>query len=290
MMDKSIENIMDDVEKDMESMSAESIHTELIKNGQTLCANENLHLYGISKNTDLESIMDDIQNESEMMSNVYIEKELRNSETRVYSEEDLYELGVVERMPRISLKNKVKSTILSIFGTNDRFQGFAVGTISAFSIAIFSWNSHTLMYADSSSAIDALEEEKMALMARIADMEYALENRIIAPNTRVVPSDISPIREAIYEAYGDIPASSIGQESYYLQVGGIKNLQNAKEKMKLLQLIGLDSFIVTRQEIENTKRYHLLRIGPFFDLDSMLGTKKRLKDSSIEYVIVKVTG
>ena len=116
-------------------------------------------------------------------------------------------------------------------------------------------------------------------------------SRIIPPATRVVPGSAQAIngRALAAESYAEIPASSLGQESYFLQAGNFPEPVDAERARAAVLLLGLDAFIVTRQDSTGAIG-HRVRIGPFFDQGRLTEVKKRLRAARIGYEIIRVTG
>lgn len=114
---------------------------------------------------------------------------------------------------------------------------------------------------------------------------------VIPPATRVVPGSVQSIsgRSLAAESYAEIPASSLGQESYYLQAGTFREPGEAERARAAVLLLGLDAFIVTRQDVSGATG-HRVRIGPFFDQSRLTDVKKRLRAARIQYEIIRVTG
>ena len=114
---------------------------------------------------------------------------------------------------------------------------------------------------------------------------------IINPATRAVPASAQNLntQNLAAQTYAEIPASSIGQESYYLQAGSFGNAEDAERRRAAVLLLGLEAFIVQRQNAEGVTG-HRVRIGPFFDHSRLTEAKKRLRRGSVKYDIVRVTG
>ncbi len=115
--------------------------------------------------------------------------------------------------------------------------------------------------------------------------------RIIQPATRVVPGNVQSItgRGLAAESYAEIPASSLGQESYYLQAGNFREPGDAERARATVLLLGLEAFIVSRQD-PNGATGHRVRVGPFFDQNRLVEAKQRLRAANIRYDIIRVTG
>ncbi len=114
---------------------------------------------------------------------------------------------------------------------------------------------------------------------------------VIAPATRVVPGSVQPLddRNLASESYAEIPASSLGQESWYLQAGTFREPGEAERARAAVLLLGLEAFIVTRQDPSGATG-HRVRIGPFFDKGRLTDAKKRLRAGQVPYDIIRVTG
>ena len=91
------------------------------------------------------------------------------------------------------------------------------------------------------------------------------------------------------QTYTEIPASSIGQESYYLQAGSFASVAEAEQRRAAVLLLGLEAFVVERENADGVSG-HRVRIGPFFDQNRLTEAKKRLRRGSVAYDIVRVTG
>lgn len=114
---------------------------------------------------------------------------------------------------------------------------------------------------------------------------------VIPPATRIVPGNVQSIspRNLAAESYAEIPASSLGQESYYLQAGNFPRSSEAEQTRAALLLLGLEAFIVVRKD-SNGSTGHRVRIGPFFDQIKVTNAKKRLQKGGINYKLIRVTG
>ena len=127
--------------------------------------------------------------------------------------------------------------------------------------------------------------------APIEIVQIPEEKTIIKPATRVVSASAQNLntQNLADQTYAEIPASSIGQESYYLQAGSFDNAADAEQRRAAVLLLGLEAFIVERQNAEGVSG-HRVRIGPFFDQNRLTEAKKRLRRGSVAYDIVRVTG
>ena len=122
-------------------------------------------------------------------------------------------------------------------------------------------------------------------------IEVKAPERIIAPATRVVPGSAQNLnrRNVASEVYAEIPAANYGQESYFLQTGNYRDAAEAERRRAQVLLLGLDAFIVTREE-PNGGVGHRVRVGPFVDQSRMVDAKKRLRQGKVLYDIIRVTG
>ncbi|MEE9335029.1 MAG: SPOR domain-containing protein [Granulosicoccaceae bacterium] len=122
-------------------------------------------------------------------------------------------------------------------------------------------------------------------------VQIAEEKTIIKPATRVVSASAQNLntQNLADQTYAEIPASSIGQESYYLQAGSFANVADAEQRRAAVLLLGLEAFVIERQNADGVNG-HRVRIGPFFDQNRLTEAKKRLRRGSVAYDIVRVTG
>jgi len=121
--------------------------------------------------------------------------------------------------------------------------------------------------------------------------QVARAQAVIQPATRIVPGNMQNTqrRNLAAETYAEIPASSIGQESYYLQAGSYNAAGDAERMRAAVLMLGFEAFIVKRQDASG-KIGHRVRIGPFFDQSRLNAAKKRLRAGNVSYDIVRVTG
>ena len=114
---------------------------------------------------------------------------------------------------------------------------------------------------------------------------------VVKPATRVVPGNVqnTQVRNMAAETYAEIPASSIGQESYYLQAGSYNAATDAERMRAAVLMLGFEAFIVKRQDASGVVG-HRVRIGPFFDQNRLTEAKKRLRRANVPYDIIRVTG
>jgi len=115
--------------------------------------------------------------------------------------------------------------------------------------------------------------------------------KAIPPATRVVPGSVQSLsaRALVSENYAEVPANSVGHESYFLQAGNYQQLADAEKTRASLLLLGLEAVIVPRQD-SNGVIGHRVRIGPFFDQERISAAKERLQRNGINYKLIRVTG
>ncbi len=115
--------------------------------------------------------------------------------------------------------------------------------------------------------------------------------KVIVPATRVVSGDAQNLnrRNLASEVYAEIPASNYGQESFFLQAGNYRSAQDAEMMRAQVLLMGLEAFIVTREEPSGGVG-HRVRVGPFVDQSRMIEAKQRLRQGNVRYEIIRVTG
>jgi len=125
----------------------------------------------------------------------------------------------------------------------------------------------------------------------VQDVTASTQQTVIKPATRVVPGNMQNTqrRNLAAETYAEIPASSIGQESYYLQAGSYIAPDDAERMRAAVLMLGFEAFIVTRQDATGAIG-HRVRIGPFFDQSRLTEAKKRLRRGNVAYDIIRVTG
>ena len=125
----------------------------------------------------------------------------------------------------------------------------------------------------------------------VTDVTAATQQQVIKPATRVVAGNVQNTqrRNLAAETYAEIPASSIGQESYYLQAGSYIAAADAERMRAAVLMLGFEAFIVKRQDASGAVG-HRVRIGPFFDQGRLTEAKKRLRRGDVQYEIVRVTG
>jgi cell division protein FtsN len=74
-----------------------------------------------------------------------------------------------------------------------------------------------------------------------------------------------------------------------LQAGNFREPGDAERARAAVLLLGLEAFIVTRQDASGATG-HRVRVGPFFDQNRLVEAKQRLRGANIRYDIIRVTG
>ena len=109
---------------------------------------------------------------------------------------------------------------------------------------------------------------------------------ITSSDARVLPGRVQRLDS---ERYREIPASSTGGRSYYLQTGTFRSPGEAERARAAVLLTGLDAFIISREDARGATG-HRVRIGPFVDRSRLTEAGRRLDQADIRYDIVRVTG
>jgi len=121
---------------------------------------------------------------------------------------------------------------------------------------------------------------------RIPEPEVTIAQAPIEPATRVVPANA----QIVNPTYQEVPANfAAPQQSWFLQAGKYLRHQDAQTMRAQVLLLGLEAFIVTREEAEGITA-HRVRVGPYYDQHLLTEAKKRLQRGGINYEIVRVTG
>lgn len=74
--------------------------------------------------------------------------------------------------------------------------------------------------------------------------------------------------------------------AYYLQAGAFTNNNDADRMQDQLVNAGMDAFVKT--VAIDGKQWHRVRIGPFYDSESLYAAQTRLGRSGISYLVIKV--
>jgi len=110
-----------------------------------------------------------------------------------------------------------------------------------------------------------------------------IDDSVAEPTPAPVPAPtVAPVTQKA-------PASRLGQESYYLQAGNFGLPDDAERARAAVLMLGLDAFIAIRRESTGAIG-HRVRIGPFFDLSRLNEARQRLREGSIPYDVIRVTG
>ena len=87
----------------------------------------------------------------------------------------------------------------------------------------------------------------------------------------------------------EIPASRAGQDSYYIEAGNYPDNDGALRAQTVLQSLGLDAFIVVRQN--NSGDFgHRVRIGPIVEQSRLDATRSTLRNNGMQPKIIRVRG
>ena len=116
------------------------------------------------------------------------------------------------------------------------------------------------------------------------------QRRSIAVPQIVEPAAVQPRPQTRPQApVREILASESGQDSYYVEAGNYRENADALQVQSSLRNLGLDSFIVVRQDGSGGFG-HRVRIGPFFEQTRLDATRNRLRDSGITPRLIRVKG
>jgi len=126
------------------------------------------------------------------------------------------------------------------------------------------------------------EEERQLVPAP----EPVVTAQRVEPATRVVPANAQIVKPVYKEVTANFTEPT---QSWYLQAGKYKLQADAQTMRAQVLLLGLEAFIVTREEAEGITA-HRVRVGPYFDQNLLIEAKKRLRRGGINYEIVRVTG
>jgi len=87
----------------------------------------------------------------------------------------------------------------------------------------------------------------------------------------------------------EVMASQSGQDSYYVEAGNYRENADALRAQTSLRSIGLEAFIVVRQD-NGGSFGHRVRIGPFFEQSRLDAARERLRASGIKPRLIRVKG
>lgn len=102
-----------------------------------------------------------------------------------------------------------------------------------------------------------------------------------SPSLTRDPSGIADNRDTVYKKR-EVPTSTF----YYLQAGAFTRADDANRLQRQLVQSGMDAFI-NKVAIEG-KRWHRVRIGPFYDSESLYSAQNQLGRSGVSYLVVQV--
>ncbi len=74
--------------------------------------------------------------------------------------------------------------------------------------------------------------------------------------------------------------------SYYLQAGAFAKSSDAQRMREQLQTSGMDAFV--RTVAIDGKKWHRVRIGPFYDSNNLYDAQTKLGRNGISYLVIKV--
>jgi len=117
----------------------------------------------------------------------------------------------------------------------------------------------------------------------------AAQPESIQPATRVVPANAQIVDPKYREVQAKFRDNQTPAQRYFLQAGKFQQHEQAQSMRAQVLLLGLEAFIVTRQEADGSTA-HRVRVGPYFDQNILTEAKKRLNRGGINYEIVRVTG
>jgi cell division protein FtsN len=84
------------------------------------------------------------------------------------------------------------------------------------------------------------------------------------------------------------PAKSAG-EAYLLQVGAFRTYEEADRLKASLALLGLEATIQS-VSVDGKSTVHRVRVGPFSDMGKVNDARRRLREQSLESIVVKGKG
>ena len=143
----------------------------------------------------------------------------------------------------------------------------------------------TLGNADAGLALQQIQQPQSAQQSTLsADQSHEQQAR---SQTDVTPSIVTSdtLRQRVLE----VPASTAGQESYYVEAGNYQANADALQVQSLLRSVGLDAFIVVRQDSRGGYG-HRVRIGPFVSQSRLDATRATLRASGLTPKVIRVRG
>lgn len=110
----------------------------------------------------------------------------------------------------------------------------------------------------------------------------------VVQNSASTPSPAQS-RPATQPQVKEILASEKGQDAYYVEAGNYRINEEALQVQSSLRSLGLDAFIVVRQDNSGVFG-HRVRIGPFFEQSNLDDTRNRLRSGGIKPKLIRVKG
>lgn len=169
----------------------------------------------------------------------------------------------------------------------------AANQMPAFSGAETTGNSATARRASRAPAVELTEDLEIGV-ASVQPIEVAATGaaaRAVASQARVVKAESQARQQA--QPVKQVSAPTVVKRvrenaatAYYLQAGAFTHGGDAERMQRELNRTGLDAFV--RTVAINGKQWHRVRIGPFYDADSLYQAQTRLGRSGISYLVIKV--
>lgn len=109
----------------------------------------------------------------------------------------------------------------------------------------------------------------------------------ILPNLEIVIPE-QELREG--PARGDKPREMVSVKqagTYLLQAGSFRKFEEADRLKAELALLGIEADIET-VTIDNSEKWHRVRIGPFSDLNRLNKVRQRLMENNVDVMLLKV--
>lgn len=113
-----------------------------------------------------------------------------------------------------------------------------------------------------------------------------IEQPVELPRIERVP-DQPTVQPRAQPQVRELLASETGQDTYFIETGNFPNNDRALQEQSSLRRIGLDAFIVVRQD--NSGIFgHRVRIGPFLEQSRLDATRNTLRSSGIRPKLIRV--
>ena len=100
----------------------------------------------------------------------------------------------------------------------------------------------------------------------------------------VPESEIEPPPVAAEEPREEVPEAD---QSYVLQVGSFRQLEEADRQKATLALLGLEADIQT-VSIDGDETWHRVRLGPYKSLDALTQARGQLYENQIDAIVLKL--